>query len=391
MLTDFTGDVPYDRWLRTVRGPHDRRIRVWVHDAELKFLADLTDLFLDGFVTIDVTAETVYSLDLTLNDPSRSIRFEPDDGDLPIYLAKVIRVWDERWVPNPAGGGDWVACPVFTGPVADFDRDGATVTLRCRDMSWFAMGDVVDGFTRKKDVKVTDVIRKLFKDSGENRLGAVPDLSNRLGTDLQVEGSEHRWDLIVSLAKDLGRVAAYDPRGVPYVRKTPPKPGLRLGDDDVCSQLRIDRGVQDFATRWIVRGPKPKGGRDRIVGHAAIPGNSKASAKNLGRGGEPRVRTEVVDADHIANKREADQRAQKLRDAVVTAEDTSSIDTIPFPNVEPWDLVTVGGRAGVARIRVRQAVLQLVGGPQQIGSRRSVGFVRPGKGHRGGAGLRKDV
>ena len=105
---------------------HLRRVRVKVMRLDHSQVTREYHGLLDGQVTMDTSTDVISTCNITLLDPSMSIGWEPDSPkDFP-HLRRMIQIIDDRYI---AELGAWIECPVFTGPVMDFDRDGATVSI----------------------------------------------------------------------------------------------------------------------------------------------------------------------------------------------------------------------------------------------------------------------
>lgn len=352
----------YQAWLDAQTSTHQQRVRVRVMNLDHRVLHELTNRVVDGDVTIDVTRDPITKLSLTLADPSRSIGWEPDGpSGVPRYGNRMIRADVLTQVPAL---GEWVEVPVFTGPVVDFDRTGAEVNIACDDKSRLAMGSFPHPKTYRRKTKVTWVIRNMLAMTGEIYLGQLPDLRDTLPEDLTVT----RWDspLIEAqeLAASIDRVLFWDALGRVRLVERPRAPIVTVPPEWLTGPVAVDRqNVAETVNRWIVLGPKPKGGKKRVS--ADVRAYSLAPVRN----GERIWRMERIERNGIKTRKRARQIGNRKRDAALRRETAFTIDCLNLPHLSPYDLVRVRDPyMGPFRVRVQKASIPLDGSPMVIGS-----------------------
>jgi len=381
MLTDFTeSHAEYRAWRAGITRTHQRRVRVRVLTLDHRRIAWI-DNVLDGQVTIDVTnRETVRVANIRLLDRSRSIGWEPDSPDsLPLHLRRMVQIFDDRAIP----GYDWISCPVFTGPVAEFDRDGAEVSLVAEGKERLALGSFGRIHTWAKGRKVVDVIGEILALAGEipSRIH-LPNLAATLPREVNVTRIDKPWVHARKLAANVNRELFFDGRGHVQMRRQPSRASLVLDDDWLQAPVRIDRPKLAFNNRWIILGANPPGDRPRIRADVALPSNHAFSAQSLARNGMPRWLIDQEELSQVNSNARALEIANRKRDDAIRSAAEISLDCLPFPNVEEWDLlIAKDPLTGTAATRVRQATIPLVSGVQTIGAIRRVSRVKRHRGY----------
>jgi hypothetical protein len=313
---------------------------------------------------------------VTVLDPTRSIGLEPDHpASLPVHLRRMVRIIDWRRVP----GHDWVACPVFTGPVVEVDRNGAEVSLVCEGKERLALGSFGRTHQWAKGRKVTEVIRDMLELAGEKpSMIHLPALHSTLGKPVTVTRTDKPWVQARKLAESRDCKLIYDGRGHAVMRREPSKPLWTFGRDWLLGPLRIDRPKLSFHNGWIILGPKPKKGKPRVSsGLVALPKTNSFSAYALRRNGKWRWLIHEEERQHVKTNAEAKAIANRMRDKRIRFAADVSFDSLPLPNIEEWDWVKVADPlAGVAVTQVKQATLPLVAGGLTIGGIKRIAQVK---------------
>lgn len=379
MQTAFAGGPNrFKAWLDTVlcvtTSAYVRRIRLHVLNLEgTKVLGGITTMFAAGDVTYATNRTPRRVLSLTLFDPDEVISFEPDDGEMPIYLSRMVRVYDEAWVPSLQ---EWVGPPVFTGPFVDFDRDGANVALVAHSKDELGMGDLGQGRTFAKKANAVWVIKELLIAAGEtsggsilvepgdpippNPLGGIPSSKRTLGEKITLTRQSKPWTEAVKIARDINRELVYDGMGLVHLRSKPSTARLTIPRTALASAVRLERDPAGLKNRWIVLGAKPSGPKKRPFADVRLPRKNKSSGESLGRNGRPRWQIEPDEGNYKTNKA-CVRRAEELRDAAAAEVDNYTFDCLPLPHLEEWDYVLAESPQGTVKVRLREATLPLGG------------------------------
>lgn len=340
---------------RTLVDTHERRIEVQVLDLEGKVLRSLTPKVLDGQVVIDVTQSPTRVLTLTFLDPSRSLAFEPDSpGDAPLHRKRMVRVIDSRRIPDL---NQWVDCPVFTGPMWDFERNGAEVTIVAHGKERQAMGQkwITKNFAKKS--RKTTMIRTTLSLTGERWL-SIPDLRYTFPKRLTVWRMDQPWVKAMRVAKSMNRHLFYDGRGWARLRPYPTRP-IYTFYRALLAEPKVRRDVEGLRNvAWVVGG-KPKGQKKRVQAIASLPARHPNSPTSLGRNGAPLRLVEKVSNPHVKSRAEAQRRAIRIRDDRARLITEFAFDSMPIPHLEEQDMVAVRSDDGVVLVRMRQWTIPL--------------------------------
>lgn len=379
MYTGFTnGRADYLAWLEAIKHTHQRRVVVRVLDLEHNVISSNMAV-IDGQLSIDVTRETPRVVNLTLLDRTRSIGWGPDTAaNVPIHMRRMVQVLDQRAIP----GVGWRSCPVFTGPVADFDRDGAVVSLVCEGKERLALGNFGRSYSWPKGRRVVDVIRAILAITGETESRVhLPASKARIPETLNVTRMDQPWRIVRRLASSLGCVIFYDGRGHVVMRKAPSRSSLKIDSDALAGPVRFDHEAREVRNRWSVLGAKPKGAKSRVGATVDLPASHALSASKLGRNGKPRFLIDEHEDSQIKTTARARIVALLRRDEQMRGTSQVSFECLPFPHVEEYDLVSaVDPLAGAYTARIHQATLPLMGGAMSIGYLKRVALVKKRKG-----------
>lgn len=334
---------------------HERRIEVQVMNLEGHVLRSLTPKVLDGQVVIDVTQTPTRILTLTFLDPSRSLAFEPDSpSDAPLHRSRMVRVVDSRKVPEL---DDWVDCPVFTGPLWNFQRNGAEVTITAHGKERQSMGAkwTIRNFAKKS--RKTTMIRTLLTLTGERWL-SIPNLRYTFPNRLTVARMDQPWAKVRRVARSMNRHLFYDGRGWARLRPYPTKPVYTFYRA-LLSEPEIRRDIEGLVNIVWVVGGKPKGQKKRVQAVARLPRRHPLSPESLGRNDAPLYLPEKVTNPHIKTIAEAKRRAVRIRDDRARVTTEFSFESLPIPHLEEQDMVAVQSDDGRLLVRMRQWTIPL--------------------------------
>lgn len=333
----------------------ERRIEVRVMNLEGHVLRSLTPKVLDGQVIIDVTQTPTRILNLTFLDPSRSLAFEPDSpAEAPLHRSRMVQVIDSRRV---AELDRWVDCEVFTGPMWNFERNGAVVTITAHGKERQALGQkwVTKGFAKKS--KKTTMIRTLLSLTGEAWL-SIPDLRYTFPNRISVHRMDVPWEKVKRVARSMNRHLFYDGRGWARLRPYPTKPCFTFYKT-LLAEPEVRRDVEGLINQVWVVGGKPKGQKKRVQAMARLPHRHPLSPESLGRNGKPLYLVEKVVNPHIKTIAEAKRRAIRIRDDRARITTEFSFESLPVPHLEEQDMVALKAEEGRLLVRMRQWTIPL--------------------------------
>lgn len=345
----------YRAYIRTLATTHERRIVVEVLDLDGNLISHLTPDVIDGQLTVDVTRVPTRIATLVFLDPTRSVHFEPDSpGDAPLHRKRQVRIIYSVWVPELA---EWVECPVITGPIWDFDRTGAVVTLTIDGRERQALGAKWKPQTFGKKQPKTGVIKALLGEAGESRLGGIPDLAATLPERLTVTRLDPIWPRCRKLAESMDRHLFYDGQGKPVLRRLPARALFTFDRRHLLGDVTIDRNPEGVFNTFIAVGSKPKGSKRRVRAVESLPAAHPLSAQSLGSNGERHYLVRQEENRQIKTLAEARARAERMRDDAMKVIVDYSFDSIPVPHLEENDLVKVVTDSGTLRLRMRSWTL----------------------------------
>lgn len=335
---------------------HQVRIVVEVLNLDGDLLSYLTPTVLDGQVMVDVKVG-FRVLTLAFLDPSRSVQFEPDSpGDAPLHRKRMIRVTYSVRVPEL---DDWVDCVVFTGPIWDFDREGAVVNITAHGLERQAMGNAWKPIQFKKKKAKTGAIKELLATAGENRLGGIPDLAATMPERMTITRMDSIWPRAEKLAESMDRQLFYPGDGRPVMRRLPSRPVFTFDERHLLTEVSIDRDPEGVFNTFEAIGPKVKGSKQRVRAVEKLPAGHPLSTVSLARNGAPHYLVKREENAQIKTLKEARARAERMRDDASKVIVNYRFDSLPIPHLDENDLVRVRTDEGTFQLRMQQFSIPL--------------------------------
>lgn len=374
-------------------------------EQEITSLTAPINKVVSGSVQLDATASITRSLDLTVLDNHRKLRFErhsPAHGS--VFADNFVSVRYEVYVPDTvvtldgetiAGIGDWVSIPVFWGPLSAYARNGAEVSLEAQGKESLMLDPhfATHGYTIDRNTRLDDAIRHVAEKAGETRF-ALPDLDHKLNSARSVAGHSEPW-LILTNAKNVpgfkkakgiydkpipfpvdykkspvgGLVdgvpghwgAFYDGRGRLCVRRLDRHSihTFKEGRDLIAgSPPQISYDITAFRNYVKVKGGKPKG-KKPAFGHAALPPANPMSPDALSRNGKPRYMTEFIEAENLKTDDECKDRAHEVLERLAQEGVDVEFSCLPFPLIEENDVITLKTSEFSIDFQIRQMTIPL--------------------------------
>lgn len=372
-----------DAYHRGLSRTHWRRIEVEVTTLDGDTVAHMTPEVMGGEVVVDSAAgDDVTSRILTMSFLNPALAaFEPESAtDMPFHRRYALHVTDCRLIPEL---GRWVECPVFSGPIWDFDREGKEVRIVGHGWERQAFCVKWDPETFRKGVKKTDIIKSLLREAGFIHLGGIPDLPASLPERMTLTKRDILWPAAVKLAKSMDRHLYFDAAGRPRMRRLPDAPAFTFDDRHLMGELLVDRQSESTPNVFEVVGAKPKGAKRRVRDVRELDATNPNSKESLALHGQP-YRVLVTEENRaIKTQAEAESRAKRLREKAEKGMTDTQVDVLPFPHFEELDLAAVRDSVGSERIRLNRFTVPLAqeASPLSINSIR-----RNGRGGRGRTG-----
>lgn len=350
---------------------HQVRVRVFIARLDHTYAVDVSKYVIDGQVDVDASADVTRTASVKLLDVRRALPFDSDSpAETALFLDRLLRVSYDVLV-----GDEWVAVPVFTGPLSRLNREGDVVTVEAQGKEALAMGAIWRPLTLKKGMLKTDAIETILRNrAGETKL-SIPKQAARLPKTISLHREAVAWSEARKIARGLSRQLFYDGRGTCRLRPWPGKTVYSFTGNTVVSELNVTYTSETVNTVWVVGGV-PKGQKHHVSAVAVAPAAHPLSPQRLGRNGVPRYLLpdgKQIDEDTIKTVAEAKALAhQRLNDGLLETVECS-FDALPIPHLEPGDAIYVHTDDGAVRFRLTTFSLPLVvGSPMTVGYNRRV-------------------
>ena len=369
----------------TLRTSHERRIVVQIQTLGGRVLTSQQVDVIDGGITVDTDAEVTRVLSMVFVDPSRSIRFETNDpSGVPLHRSRRIEVHYEVRVPAL---NRWVTAVPFSGPIWDYRRQGAEVTIVAHGMDRQGLGNQWSARTFGKKSRKTRAIRTVLGDIGFEEM-SIPDLKKTFPGRFTVARLDQPLPKLRRVARSLDRHLFIDGRGVPRMRAIPNRPVFTFDDRSLVAEPSIRRTTEELKNVAEVLGGKPKGAKRRVRAVAQLRPNHPLSPESLSFNGKPLRLVERVENPHLKTTADCKKRARRIRDERAKLPVEHGFEAVPVPHLDELDLVRVVTDDGPVVIRMKQWSLPLGGSaaggtggqPMTVGSLKRVS--RTGGGRR---------
>lgn len=299
---------------------------------------DLTDYFMDGAVTVDMTATTTRALDLKLFDPLGKVNIDPQNpGKTSVFIGDMLRVWYEITTPL----GVLYSIPVFTGPIDDADRDDVSITIKGLGKEALGLNNSWVGRTYKKGQKKTDVIRSILKDVMGEDVVRVPNKSAKLPNDIKLDHNNAPWVVAKQLAESMNMMLFFDGAGIATLRKKTSNTKFTLNQYNIMDTPAVSYDLTNVVNIVLVKGKKPKKAKKPVQYKLAAPKNHPLSPQSLGRPGAPRYLWQIIEDESLTSVAACKKVAKKALSDGLRVGVEASVDGIPEPRLEEGDMVVI--------------------------------------------------
>lgn len=368
--------VIYNRTITTTS--HRRRVELTVTTLDDVFVRMLTPRITEGSVTIDVKSKPSRVATLKFLDPSRTLVFEPKaSGDSPMHRSYKCRIVDSRQIPDL--DNQWIDQVLINGPIWDFDRVGALVSLTIHGTERLAMGTIRKAHVYLRKTRMTKIITRLLRAAGSRDM-RIPDLPKTTSVHVHVgvhhvdvnhhEVTRHTrhvrgftlhradtyWDRALVLAEALNRHLFPDADGV-FELRTHPERSICHIRAALLADVELDRPGDDGPNTWVILGAKPKGSKRRVSsGLIGFPHKHPLSASELAWHDEPYQVLEQTSNPHIKTIKGARAVGRRKRDRGARLLVDVTIESLPIPWLagRELDMVTAQDGWGVVRVVIQQ-------------------------------------
>jgi hypothetical protein len=366
----------YERCL--VTPGHRREIQVIITDLDGNVFshstAGLANRVLTGEVNFDVKRIPTRILDLTILDPSRSVRWEPTGpGEASMARSRMIQVVDSRYVSEI---GRWVDVEVFTGPIQPSStRLGAELRIVAHGLEVQAMGALWKRRVFRKKTKKTRVVKELLREAGESHLGGIPDMPRTTARRIVVGHLDPVWPVCKRVAASMNRVLFYNGRGRPIMRRRNSRTVFEFNERHLLSEVEIGKEKKQGAggvghNTFEVIGKNPKGPKKAPRAVVTLPPKHQDSPRSLKRNGQKLYLPRSEEREHAKTKAECRAIAKRWRNKAMKVTTSYQFEALPIPHLEEYDAVRVKTRSGKITVEMEQWVLPLSAdaAPMRVGS-----------------------
>lgn len=338
------------------------RIEIMVHLMTLSHakLADISDMFLDGQVSIDWSTDITRSANLTFLDPKSKMALDstsPADGAM--FIDRMIQIY---YIVTSPDQSFQVTVPVFCGPITKMDRDWKIVRIECMGKELLALDPVWNAKTYKKGALKTSVIRDLLTIVGETKF-SLKSSTSKLAKNLAVGNDAKPWAVARSIANTMNYQLFYDGRGICVMRAYPTAPLWTFSEGSggsILSKPQIGYDMSNTINSVIVKGATPKGKTSPITYRATAPKGHPLYPYSLGRGGKPRYISVEINDSGITSVSEARAVATDRLNRGMYEYTTAAFDILPIPHLEPHDPYKISTTEHSISTFIRQMTIPLV-------------------------------
>jgi hypothetical protein len=352
----------------TLTAHHEIRVRASVLTLSGTTTADVSSMLVDGQVNVDASADVTRTASLSLLDPSRSLSIDSNSpADAALFMDRMIRLTYEVAV-----AGQWVAIPVFTGPITKLSRSGAVLSVEASGKEILARSAAWRPLNLRKGTPKTTAIRLILSERAGETTFSIPTLTSRLPTALSLASTDIPWVVARRIANSLGRQLYYDGEGVCRLRTVPGVPVFTFTGAALVGPIQLSYSPATANAVQVI-GATPKGSKVPVSYSAVAAASHPLSPWALGRNGVPRYLPNVIQDSNIRSTAEAkvvatNTLAQSLLEAV-----DASFDSVPIPHLDPSDVVAAYTDEGHVTFRLGSFSLPLgVGSPMSVGYHRNV-------------------
>lgn len=350
---------------------YNLKVTVQILDLNHKYIADVSEMLMDGQVNKGFWDIVTSGASLTLLDPDFQTGFDtssPSDGA--IYADRMIRIVYSTYsdlLPK------WVDVPIFCGPVTKVSRDDAVLSVECQGkeglyteptMVWTAK-------TYKKGTKLVSAVKDLLgSKSGETKFD-LPEWTRALKKDYSLKTETRAWDLVRSMVGSrLVHQAFYDGRGYLRLRECPTTPIFTITEDHLITVPKLEYDTENLRNTVLAKGATPTG-KKQLIAKRYLPDSDPTSPTALGRNGVKRYLVEVIEDGDLKTQSAVNALAKDTLESVQLEQVNFDFDSVPLPHLEPGDVFAISTRDFSRNLRAKEFSIPLkAGNPQSNGTYR---------------------
>lgn len=355
--------------LSALTSHHFIRNRVYLLDKSRRYIADLSNLMIDGVVDMDADASTTRSAKVSLIDPARTMGI--DFGNVaagPQYYNYLIQVVHEFQRMDRTR---WFGIPMMTGPVTNFKRDDIRCEVEVSGMEAFCQNGNLYPWTASVGNGKVAIIRHLLQvHAGETLfdITAADNASTIMQTPWSLEPGDDVWEKLRELADSIGCRLFYNANGVACLRPKNYGSMFTLDTSWLVDKPDVDFDHKKMRNIVIVEGGIPPGGDRNIRTEVALSPAHPYSPQSLGRNGVPMFLPEFIKDDNIKTIAEANAAANyRLMDVSLSSLSLTANSSIN-PLIEENDIITIAHPEAWAQFMCAKWSIPLRGNTMSVGT-----------------------
>lgn len=398
-------------YLEALSAPSVRmRTVVSLFDQDEQPQGSLVPMVVDGAVQLDASRDVSRSLGCRLLDPKRRLDFDPaSPTDFAMFADRFVGVERGVYVPELER---WVDAPIMKGPITNFGRQGAMVTIEAqgKESLMLAPHHATQGYKIRRRTRLDDAVRSVGRRVGEAHFD-IPELATRIRRTHVVEPESEPWKVLIGgdtaehyyvskrqrkrqkkshhgspppppggLVGGSGNLEAfYSAAGVLTVRRSNQNATATFGGEDGWPLISVPSFTfdeTDFVNYVLVRGGRAHGAKKAARGVAFLPRDHPLSPWALARNDKPRFYTQILDADNLKSDSKCRDRAKQALDRGMRQGTAVSFDALARPDLEEGDWITTRYRGASITLPLVQATIPLSGGTWTYGANKAVAVKR---------------
>lgn len=354
---------------------HSIQITVQILDLNHNRLADVSQQFLTGQITIDATAEITRSASVTFFDPLHRMGLDaesPADGAL--FVDRMLAIYYSVMSPTRTG---LVTVPVFCGPITKMDRDWSVVQVECQGKEMLSQNNAWAPTTYKKGAYKVSVIKELLqRHTGETKFSLPSNVYSKLPSNIAMSNDTKPWTLAKQIAAGIGYQLFYDGRGTCVMRPYPQRTSWNFLDTGpgatVLSKPQVGYDLSNLINAVIVKGVVIKGkSKTPLIVKRNAPSSHPLSPWRIGRAGVGRFFYEIIEDDTINSIAEANKVGDARIARGLLQATTTSFDCYTIPHLEEGDVCRLQTPEFSATVIAQKMVI-----PLSADSKASFGYLR---------------
>lgn len=323
-----------------------------------------------GQVNVDTTqsGQPTRTATVILSDPGHTMGFDSNSpAGSATSIDRMVRLSHTTYVPAL---GRRVTCPLITGPIRGFHRNGTEVTLTVVGREDLMLGNAWRTRTYRKGQYKSDVIDDLLEFYGGVASPGTPHLDARLKANLSLARITVPWTAAETLAESVNRQLFYNGDGQPILRPHPSKPAITLYEgnqglhaSDILGETQITYAL---GPGWF-NAVQVVGATPAIQAFALPSPHSPLHPSRLNGNGAWAVRMTEEQNPQFRSKAEAQARANTLMAQQEAQQVQVTAISKCIPCLEENDYIRIATKSGHVTFRLTTFSIDLAGAGMSLG------------------------